>query len=146
MSKERPLVGLGVIVENDEGKILVGKRIGSHAQKYSIPGGGLELGESFESGGVREIMEETGINIDPKNLRVIAVTNNLRTFRSEGFHSISVVLHAREYRGEPSIKEPHKCEEWLWVDPRELPQPHFDASELAVACWLSGEIYQGISD
>jgi len=57
----KPGVGLGVIVENAQGQILVQKRTGSHAQKYSIPGGGLELGETFEEGACRELREEHGI-------------------------------------------------------------------------------------
>lgn len=145
MAQEKPLVGLGVIVENAEGKILIGKRKGSHAAKYSIPGGGLELGEAFEQGGSRELLEESGLIVPVRALAVIAITNNLRTYEEEGFHSVSVVLHTREFEGKPEIKEPHKCEEWLWADPRNLPQPHFDASELAVECWLNNSFYRGIT-
>jgi len=75
----QPKVGVGVIIENNEGKILIGKRLNSLAPYYSIPGGHLELGETFESAATREIKEETNLNIrDPK---VIAVTNNLETFK-----------------------------------------------------------------
>ena len=42
---------------------MVGKRKGSHAQKYSIPGGSLGLGETFEKGAIREIKEETNLDI-----------------------------------------------------------------------------------
>lgn len=45
--KELPRIGIGVIILNKDGKILVGKRKGSHAQFYSIPGGHLEVGETF---------------------------------------------------------------------------------------------------
>ena len=44
----RSKVGVGVIIQNADGKILIGKRKGSHAPFYSIPGGHLENGESFE--------------------------------------------------------------------------------------------------
>ena len=54
----QPRVGIGVIVINDEGLILVGKRRGSHAQFYSIPGGAIELGESFEQAAEREVAEK----------------------------------------------------------------------------------------
>ena len=43
-----PRVGVGVILLNPQGKILLGKRKGSHAPYWSIPGGHLEHGESFE--------------------------------------------------------------------------------------------------
>jgi len=137
-----PKVGLGVIIVNPDGKVLVGKRIGSHAQKYSIPGGHLDLGETFEAGAIREIKEETNLSIeDPK---VIAVTNNLETYQEEGKHYISVVLLVKKYSGELINTEPNKCEGWAWVDPRNLPQPHFDASRLAIECYLRQSFYEGI--
>ena len=137
---ETPKVGLGVIIVKD-GKILVGKRIGAHAQKYSIPGGHVEIGEKFELAAVREIKEET--NLDLVNPQVIALTNNLETFEKEGKHYVSVILVAESFSGELKLMEPDKCAEWLWVDPQELPEPHFDASKKGVACFLEKTHYLG---
>jgi 8-oxo-dGTP diphosphatase len=131
---ERPKVGIGVVIVNEEGKVLVGRRRGSHAQYYSIPGGHLELGESFEEAAVKEVREETGLEIAEP--RVFCVTNNLETFREEGKHYISVCLLVTSYEGEPLNLEPEKCHGWSWVDPHSLPQPHFDASRNAVRCYL----------
>ncbi|PLS81282.1 ADP-ribose pyrophosphatase [Candidatus Saccharibacteria bacterium] len=143
MTTQKPGVGLGVIILNDKGHILLGKRLGSHAPYWSIPGGKLELGETFEEGAIREINEEHGITIlQPK---VIALTNNLRTYRSEGVHFISVILLAKGYSGEPQILEPDKCQDLMWADPHALPMPHFDASGLAIRCFLNGTVYVGIS-
>ena len=139
---DRPKIGLGIIIVNADGKILIGKRKGSHAQKYSIPGGHLDMGETFEAGATREIKEET--NLDIKNPEVIAVTNNLETYKEEGKHYISIVLLVKTYTGELTLMEPHKCEEWLWVDPKQLPEPHFDASRLGVECYLKHSFYEGI--
>ena len=131
---ERPKVGIGVVIVNNEGKVLVGRRRGSHAQLYSIPGGHLELGETFEEAAVKEIKEETGLDIiDPT---VFCVTNNLRTYREEGIHYISVCLVVNKFNGEPTNLEPEKCNGWNWVDPYNLPHPHFDASENAIRCYL----------
>lgn len=63
-------MGLGIIVENDKGQILIMKREGSHAPFWSIPGGKLELGETFEAGAARELKEELDTDIkDPRLLR-----------------------------------------------------------------------------
>lgn len=136
------MVGLGIIIVDEKGYILVGKRKGGHAQKYSIPGGSLELGETFEEGAIREIKEETDLTISGP--RVMAVTNNLDTYREEGKHYISVILLATEYSGELKNMEPEKCEGWKWVDPKKLPEPHFDASKFAVKCFLKNSFYEGL--
>jgi 8-oxo-dGTP diphosphatase len=133
-------VGLGVIIVNDDGKILIGKRKGSHAPYYSIPGGNLELGETFEEGAIREIKEET--NLDIKNPEVIVVTNNLETYRREGLHYVSIIILVKDFSGELKIMESDKCAGWLWVDPKNLPSPHFEASQMAVACFLEGLFYK----
>lgn len=138
---KNPRVGLGVIILNNEGQVLIGKRKGSHAQKYSIPGGHLDSGETFEECSIREIKEET--NLDILNPNVIAVTNNLDTYKEEGKHYISIVLLVENYSGELKNMEPEKCEEWIWADPKNLPQPHFDASQIAIECYLNNSFYLG---
>ena len=90
MSTLYPRVGVGVILTNAQGQVLLGKRKGSHAPYWSIPGGHLEVGESFESAAIREVAEETGLQIHGPE--VVAVTNNLETWRESGLHYISVTL------------------------------------------------------
>lgn len=140
-NSDHPRVGLGVIIVNNEGKILIGKRKGSHAQKYSIPGGKLNFGETFEQGAKREVKEET--NLDIFDHRVISVSNNLDTYREDGVHYISICILVTKYSGELKNMEPGKCEGWEWVDPRKLPEPHFDASALGVKCYLNNSVYEG---
>ncbi|EPQ26980.1 uncharacterized protein PFL1_05615 [Pseudozyma flocculosa PF-1] len=60
-----PRVGVGVLVLNERGRILLGKRTGSHgAGTLALPGGHLELHESFEDCAIREVLEETGIHLE----------------------------------------------------------------------------------
>lgn len=136
---ERPGVGIGVIIQNAKGEILVGKRKGSHSPYYSIPGGHLELGETFEEAAIKEVKEETGLTLfHPK---VIGVTNNLRTYAMENKHYVSVILLATDFEGEARVMEPNKCESWFWSLPSDIPKPHFDASEFAVECWMNNQFY-----
>jgi 8-oxo-dGTP diphosphatase len=60
---ERPVVGVGGVVIEDARALLV--RRGSEPLKgqWSIPGGTLELGETLVQGVVREVCEETGLEV-----------------------------------------------------------------------------------
>ena len=135
---EQVRVGIGVIIKN-ENKILVGKRTNSHAPFWSIPGGHIEPGETFEQTAIREIKEETNLEISKP--KVICITNNLETFAQCGKHYISIILLAQEMVGELKLMEPEKCEEWQWIDPENLPMPHFDASRNGVTCYLQNRFY-----
>lgn len=134
-----PKVGVGIIIQNAKKEILIGKRIGSHAPYFSIPGGHLENGETFEEAAIKEVFEETGLTI--KNPIVFGVTNNLRTYRQENKHFISINLFVNEFTGTLTLKEPEKCEGWNWYDPSEIPHPHFDASEFAIELFLKKKFY-----
>jgi 8-oxo-dGTP diphosphatase len=60
---ERPLVGVGGVVIAD-GRALLIRRGGPPLEgEWSIPGGMLELGETFEEGVRRELAEETGLEV-----------------------------------------------------------------------------------
>ena len=136
---ESPKIGIGVIIQNEDGHILVGKRKNTVSPYYSIPGGKLDLGETFEEAAVREVQEETGLIIH--NPKVHCVTNNMQTYQESGVHFISVNLFCDKFTGSPRLMEPEKCEGWEWVDPEQLPKPHFDASEMAVECYLENRFY-----
>ena len=136
---KRPGVGVGVIIQNNKGQILIGKRKGSHSPYYSIPGGHLENGETFEEAAIKEIFEETNLKI--KNPEFICVTNNLRTFREEKKHYVSITMYTNEFEGECKVMEPQKCEEWFWCNLNEIPEPQFDASQFAIACFKNKKAY-----
>ena len=61
---DRPYVGVGAVIV-DGGKVLIVKRkYDPLAGQWSLPGGGVELGETLEDSIVREMREETGLEIE----------------------------------------------------------------------------------
>lgn len=118
---DRPKVGVGVFIAKG-GKYLLGKRKNSHGHgQWSLPGGHLEGGESFEDCCIRETEEETGLRI--RNVRKFDFTNDI--FVEEGKHYVTLFFEADCESGELVNREPEKCFEWGWFGKDELPEPLF---------------------
>lgn len=62
---ERPIVGVGAVIF-DEGRVLLVQRGHAPMQgEWSLPGGALEVGETLQDGIRREVLEETGLIVEP---------------------------------------------------------------------------------
>lgn len=133
-----PKVGVGVFVIKD-GRVLMGQRKGSHGSgDFAGPGGHLEFGETIEECAIREVKEETGIEIE--NLRVISVANLLYWTDK---HYIDFGVIADWKSGDPTVLEPEKCVGWNWYSFDELPSPRFGSVDVYVAAMKSGQVYSG---
>ena len=114
-------IGIGVFVFK-KGKFLMGKRLGSHGEgSWSIPGGHLEFGESFEDTAQREVLEETGLAI--RNIRFGAVTNDY--FEKEDKHYVTIWMLSDYASGKATILEPDKSVYQNLFDFDTLPAPLF---------------------
>ncbi len=65
--KKRVGAGFGVVIINNEGKVLLGRRHPDpdkadsafrSAGEWSLPGGKLDFGETFEEGAIREVKKK----------------------------------------------------------------------------------------
>jgi len=116
-----PRVGVGVLVWHDR-KVLLGRRRGAHgAESWSFPGGHLEFGETWEACAVREVREETGLELAA--ISFAAVTNDV--FSEEGKHYITLFMQGHARSNAAVLREPDKCEGWAWFDWSALPSPLF---------------------
>jgi 8-oxo-dGTP diphosphatase len=122
MSSQDVGVGVACTVWRD-GKFLMMKRQGAHASgTWSIPGGHLEFGETWEAAAVREVLEETGMEIT--DVKFMAATNDIMT--SDKKHYVTIWMTADWAANEPEILEPEKCSAIGWYDFSSLPQPLFE--------------------
>ena len=67
MSREypdRPIVGVGIVVLKDDAVLMIRRGKPPRAGQWSIPGGKQKLGETWRATAVREVREETGVEID----------------------------------------------------------------------------------
>ena len=112
-----PKVAVGAVVGNDVGQILLVQRADSGVWLY--PTGWADVGYSASEVAVKEVHEETGIQVEP--VRLIAVLDGLRL----GFHRIplySLVFHCRMVAGDVRV-HPLECLDAGWFSEDGLPQP-----------------------
>lgn len=117
------LVGIGVILCRHN-KVLLGKRRGAHgAGTWALPGGHLDPGESIAQCAIREVREETALQL--QQITHAGFTDDY--FVAESRHYITLFVEASDnhFSGEPVNCEPDKCESWHWCDWNALPQPLF---------------------
>ena len=119
-------VGVGCFVRNtllnrSSNQVLVGVRKGSHgAGRLALPGGHLEMGESWEACATRELLEETNLAIH--NVKFVKATNDVSIDGNPDKHYITLFMEAEVTEDSPALEnlEPHKCESWSWMELQEL--------------------------
>jgi 8-oxo-dGTP diphosphatase len=141
--KRKVGVGFGVMILK-KNKILLGKRhedpekassLLNGAGTWTMPGGKLHFGETFEEGAKRETMEETGIQL--KNVDVICVNNDM----VENAHFITIGLFSDDFEGKPQVLEPDEITEWRWFDLNELPNPIYFPSTKVLENYKAKKFY-----
>ena len=117
---KQPVIGVGAVVICD-GKILLEKRKNEPGKgKWSIPGGLVELGESVEQTVIREVREETGLEVEkPKHIDV--VDNVVRDNNSEIKYHFVIIDYFVKLKG-GTMKATSDAEELRWVTFDEVEQ------------------------
>lgn len=124
-----PKVAVGAVVGDDQGRLLLVQRSDSGSWLY--PTGWADIGYSASEVAVKEVLEETGIEVEP--LRLLAVLDGLRL----GFSQValySLVFHCRAVGGELAA-HPLECREVGWFGEHELPQPLAGAGRWRVSAF-----------
>jgi ADP-ribose pyrophosphatase YjhB (NUDIX family) len=110
-----------VILSPDGTKTLVAKRKKEpDMDGWQIPGGTVDYdnGENLANASVREVEEETGIKIE--NPELLCVMNTFYFGKDRPLH-IGFVGFAKSEEIPPN-PEPHKAEDWHWVELKNLPE------------------------
>ncbi|MDC0436565.1 RNA pyrophosphohydrolase [Candidatus Pelagibacter sp.] len=119
-------IGVGIVVINNDNKILVAKRIDNQKNFWQMPQGGVDIGEDYLTAAYRELEEETSI----KNVKLIKELDGLITYELP--KNLIGIIWKGKYRGQKQkwflmkflgsdneinikTKNPEFCE-WQWID------------------------------
>ncbi|MEV6975611.1 NUDIX domain-containing protein [Kitasatospora sp. NPDC093806] len=129
-----PLLGAGVIVPTGDGRVLVGRRTtAGEPPTWSLPGGKVDLGESFEQTAARELAEETSIVLPAADMRVLGLLLDHELGRPR----LTAAVLAPPSLAAAVVTEPHSCGGWERFALDALPEPMFYPSALVLGCWRS---------
>ena len=128
--------GVGVIVLNNENKVFVGKRKDNPVDRWQMPQGGVDIGESYLSAMKRELYEETSI----KSIEILKEINGF--FEYELPKNLVGIIWKGKFRGQKQKwfitrfigneneinlqTENQEFIEWKWIIPDELPRAIVD--------------------
>ena len=73
ISYKNPLPVAVVVVPVDRGLLVIRRGIQPGFGKLALPGGFIDLGESWQEAGAREVFEETGLRLDPGEIEEFGV-------------------------------------------------------------------------
>ncbi len=137
----RPLIGprkillnsAGAVIER-EGKILLQRR--SDNGGWGLPGGLLELDETYGEAALREIREETGLRCELVSFLGIFHNTDMIWANGDRAHTINAVFAARILEGEPRTDE--ESLELRFFSREELPELCFPDHRAALEAYYRG--------
>ena len=121
-----PVPGVVVVIEKD-GQVLLGRRAGGFGKgKWGLPQGYIEFDEDFLTAAIREVKEETGLEVEIQSI-INVVSNKL----SPSLHTLAIVLLAGVVAGELCACDDLETLEWF-PQSGPLPEMAFEADEFII--------------
>ena len=141
-----PRPGVGIMLLNGKGEVLLGKRHDDpekaqsllHGEgTWTLPGGKLDFGERLDKCAEREVLEETGIRAG--RLEPISISDEI----VHDAHFVCIGFLCREFEGKPETREPEEITEWGWFPIGNLPDRMFPPSKGIIENYMNKKLYNG---
>ena len=129
-----PLVSVTVVPVREDGRVVLARRVDS--DRWVLPGGLVDWGETVEEAARRELEEETGMEVARMG-RLVGVYS--APGRDPRGHSVTILV-AAEVRGRPSISDPLEISEIHAFAPAEVPFQHMAlGTDVMLRNYLTGQ-------
>lgn len=125
---ERIILNVATAIIKKNNKILIQKR--SDNGLFSLPGGCMELDETLEECVVREVKEETNLDVIPKRLVGIYHNFNMKWINGDLAHCVNFVYECEILSGE--LKKDFESLDMSFIDIDKLPKMHTNDLEEAL--------------
>lgn len=119
-------VAVKCLIKNENNKYLILKKTKQEAQNdhiqnlYDIPGGRVEYGEDIINALIREVFEETGINLSQHN--IVKILNATSIIRKDDLHLVVITYMANVKNYNVNISSEHSDFYWVDEDFKGLPE------------------------
>jgi 8-oxo-dGTP diphosphatase len=121
----RPTLTVDVLIPDTEGKVLLIRRGHSpYEGMWCFPGGIVDPGETVAEAAIREVREETGLEV--KLDRVLGIYSTLG--RDPRGHYISIAFVAKPVNADPEVTE--EATAWTRMSPTGKPEMAFDHARI----------------
>ncbi len=127
-----PKVAVGVLATR-RGKLLLVKRgLNPHRGSWSFPSGFVDAGEGLEEAAVREVGEETGLDV--------RIQRQLGAFAASGDRVVFIAYAARVVAGRIAVGR--ECQDVRYFDPAALPPLAFPHDSEILRIWRASRAPQ----
>ncbi len=131
--------GAAAIIVNEKGEILLQSR--ADRDKWGLPGGCQELGERFEDTIIREIKEETNLDVKEEDLKIVKVVSGASRKNDypngDVVYNNTVLYYVDKYEGELKWDIESKDMKFFKVD--SLPKNLHDPDLIEIYLKMIGE-------
>ena len=143
---EKVGVGVGIILLNEEGKVLLilrnsDRKLADSDMRlegtYTLPSGKLLYNETFEDASIRKVLDEVGLTIKEKDLELVSISTDINSYA----HYITIGMFAKKYIGDVKLKNSGEFVSYDWFNLDELPNNLCDPSRKIINNCLNKKIY-----
>jgi 8-oxo-dGTP diphosphatase len=133
----RPCVASDCLIINEQREILlIQRKHPPHEGCWALPGGFLEMDETTEQCAARELEEETGVEVNEKDLIHVAVFSAVDRDPRKRIISISYLAHVK--KSEVKHKAGDDASNTAWHGLDQLPPMAFDHAQIIEAAKKKG--------